>query len=126
MGMQNPQVSDPLNKLSDVFPEGKPFYMTGIRVVTATSAAYGKGEMVVVAVRGNDHELGVWGAYLLAQAKAVDASDLNQWYVIERRVVEGFGKGGHPVKAFTPAAAPTSQPVVQDTPEPDDSDDIPF
>lgn len=127
MGMQNPQVSDPLDKLSDVFPEGTPFYLTAVRTVEVNTAAYGKGEMIVLTVRGHEHELGVWGAYLLAQAKAVDAGDLNQWYMVIRRVVEGFGKGGRPVKVFTPTAAPTTTPVVKDLPEPDATDDdIPF
>lgn len=127
MGMQNPQVSEPLDKLSDVFPEGTPFYLTAIRTVKVNTAAYGEGEMVVIAARGHARELGVWGAYLLAQAKATEAADLNQWYMVARRVVEGFGKGGRPVKAFTPTAAPVTQPVVQDLPEPDAADDdIPF
>lgn len=106
MGMQNPEVGEPIDKLTDKYPEGTPFFLQGIRVVEANTREFGKGEMVIVRVRGNERELGVWGSYLLTQAKSVDGSDLNQWYIIERRHVPGFGKNGRPVKAFTPSAAP--------------------
>ncbi len=106
MSLQDPQISESLEKLSEKFPEGTPFFLEEIRTVEANTIAYGKGEMVVVRVRGNEKELGIWGAYLLQQAKSVVSSDLNQWYIIERKQIPGFGKGGRPVKAFVPAAAP--------------------
>ena len=99
MGMQNPVVSEPLDKLTDHFPEGKPFYLLGVRVVKAKTADFGEGEMVVLRIRGVERECGVWGSYLLAQAKSVAPDDLNHWYLIERGIVEGFGKG-RPVKKF--------------------------
>lgn len=111
MGMQNPTVREPLDKLAEVYPEGTPFYLTGIRTVKAQTQDFGEGEMVVLTVRGHDRELGVWGAYLLAQAKSVDDSDLNRWYRVERITVEGFGKG-RPVKAFVPAVAPAQQTMT--------------
>lgn len=105
MGMQNPAVGEPLDKLSEHYPEGTRFYLTGIRVVKARTADFGEGEMVVLRVQGHERELGVWGSYLLTQAKSVTPEDLNQWYVVNRRVIEGFGKG-RPVKVFDPAPAP--------------------
>jgi len=102
MGMQNPEVSQPLDRLSDVFPEGTRFWLEGIRTVTVNTRDYGEGEMVIVKVRGRERELGVWGAYMVVQAKSVQPSDLNQWYTTTRRPVEGFGRG-RPVKMFIPA-----------------------
>lgn len=105
MGMQSPNIGEPLDRLSDVYPEGERFYIEGIRTVKANSQEYGPGEMVVIRVRGHERELGVWGAYLLAQAKSHTPEDLNKWYVLERRKVEGFGKG-RPVKILVPYVAP--------------------
>lgn len=134
MGMQNPAVSEPLDKLSEIFPEGTPFYLMEIRTVKAKTADFGEGEMVVVKVADHDRELGVWGSYLLAQAKSVDSGDLNQWYKIERKVIEGFGKG-RPVKTFTrtdPPATTASAGITNVDPgdfapqQPLGDDDIPF
>lgn len=133
MGMQNPTLSEPLDKLSDFYTEGTPFFLEGVRTVEANTQSYGKGKMVVLRVRGHERELGVWGSYLLAQAEAVAASDLQQWYKVERKVIPGFGKNGRPVKCFSPTDAPQTQtqiPVgssdfVQPGPDADD-DDIPF
>lgn len=111
MGMMNPAVNEPLDKLSDKFKEGEAFFLEGIRTVEANTQAYGKGEMVVLKVRGAERELGVWGSYLLHQAKSVAASDLGRWYKVERTQIEGFGKGGREVKAFVPAEPPTPAPV---------------
>jgi hypothetical protein len=112
MGMQNPAVSEPLDKLSEIFPEGKPFHLTGVRTVKAKTKDYGEGEMVVLKVSNHARELGVWGAYLLAQARSVEAADLDRWYTIERRMIAGFGKG-RPVKVLVPASppAPPQEPV---------------
>lgn len=109
MGMADPSVSEPFDKLSDKIPEGTPFFLTGVRTVTANTAEFGKGEMVVLRVQGQERELGVWGAYLLTQAKSIDSSDLNRWWKMERKLVPGFGKGGRPVKAFVPADPPPAQ-----------------
>lgn len=111
MGMQNPSVNEPLDKLSEVVGEGKPFIIDGIRTVKAKTADYGEGEMVVVRVRGHARECGVWGSYLLVQAQSVEPSDLGQAYVLTRRHIEGFGRG-RPVKVFDPAPA---QAVSQTT-----------
>lgn len=114
MGMNNPAVSEPLDKLSEVFPEGTPFFLLGVRIVKANTREYGEGEMVVVKVRGHERELGVWGSYLLTQARSIDESDLNKFWTVERKLIPGFGKSGNPVKAFVPvqmgteAAAPVA------------------
>ncbi|MDE2101948.1 MAG: hypothetical protein KGL39_32175 [Patescibacteria group bacterium] len=113
MGMQNPVVNDPIDKLAEVYPEGTPFFLTGIRTVKARTADFGEGEMVLVRARDHERELGIWGSYILAQAKSADTSDLNQWYVVRRRVIEGFGKG-RPVKVLDLAPLP---PHAPQTPE---------
>lgn len=109
MGMQNPNVDtfEPTDKLSEVFPEGTPFFLTGIRTVKAKTNDYGEGEMVLITVQGHPRELGIWGAYLLAQAKSVTGDDLGQWYTINRKLVAGFGKN-RPVKVFEPVDPPTA------------------
>lgn len=109
MGMMNPVVSQPIDKMSDKIVEGTPFFLEAVRTVTAKTQNYGEGEMVVCRVRGHENELGIWGSYLLAQAKAVDNGDLNKWYKIQRQIVPGFGKPGNQVKAFVPADAPAEQ-----------------
>lgn len=116
MGMQNPKLNDPIDKLSEIYPEGTRFFLEEIRVVPVRNTEYGDGEMVIIKVRGHERELGVWGSYLLTQAKSVDLNDLHRWYKIERRSVEGFGKG-RPVKMFVPAGS-------EDAPGQDD--DVPF
>lgn len=123
MGMQNPVVNEPLDKLSEEYPEGTPFYLISVRIVKAKTADFGDGEMVVLKVRDHTRELGVWGSYLLSQARSIDDSDLNRWWKIERGVVEGFGKG-RPVKQFVPASAPEGSNVQQlhtDAPTPEAS-----
>src|SRR5487761_1171312 len=106
MGMQNPVVNEPIDKLSEVYPEGTPFTLLNVRIVKAKTADFGEGEMVVLKVAGHERELGVWGSYILAQAKSVDPSDLNRMYVLRRRVIEGFGKG-RAVKVLDPYEPPT-------------------
>lgn len=110
MGMQDPAVGEPIDKLSEHYPDGTPFFLLNVRIVEAKSTDFGTGEMVIVKVRDHERELGVWGAYLLAQAKSVDPSDLNQWYAINRRVIAGFGKG-RAVKVFDRVPAP-DQPAT--------------
>lgn len=107
MGMQNPAVSEPLDKFSDHYKEGQSFFLVGVRIVKARTKDYGEGEMVVLKIRGHERELGIWGAYLLAQAKAVEPSDLNHFYKLEKRVIEGFG-GGNASKVFVPADPPAT------------------
>lgn len=108
MGMQTPEVEryEDLDKFTDKIGEGVPFYLTGIRVVKANTKDFGQGEMVVLKVQGHEHELGIWGSYLLAQAKSVSPGDLNQWYVITREVIPGFGKGTNTSKVLRPSAPP--------------------
>lgn len=117
MGMQNPKVNEPLDKLSEVVPEGDRFFLESIRTVPVKSTEYGEGEMVVVKIRGHERECGIWGAYLLTQAKSASTADLNQWYVINRRPVEGFGKG-RPVKVFDPAPSSASVQAAMDDDDP--------
>lgn len=102
MPLTDPEVGKS-EKFSDHFSEGKRFFLTGIRTVEVDTE-YGKGSMVLLKVDGIEPELGVWGKYLTAQAGAADGSDLNKWYVINRRVVDGFGQ--RPVKVLDPYAAP--------------------
>lgn len=103
MGLLDPKISTS-EKFTDHYEEGERFYLEGIRVVKANTADYGEGEMVLMKVRGHENELGIWGAYLLAQAKAASLSDFPNWYVITRKVVDGFSK--RPVKALGPSEAP--------------------
>lgn len=114
MGMQNPVVSDPIDKLSEVFPEGTPFTITNMRIVKANTADFGQGEMVVIKSPDHNRELGVWGSYILAQARSADPSDYGKRYVLRRRIIEGFGKG-RPVKVLDPAPEPTQTQLA--TPE---------
>jgi hypothetical protein len=114
MGMQNPVVNDPIDKLSEVIAEGSPFTIDGLRIVSAKTADFGDGEMVIVKVRGHERECGVWGSYLLAQARSADASDYGKQYVLNRRVIEGFGKG-RPVKVFDPYSAPVQSTIADGT-----------
>lgn len=93
MGMLNPQVAEPVDKFSDIIGEEKPFILSGIRTVEVTTRDYGKGEMVVIRTPSHPKELAVWGAYLIAQAHAVEPSDLNKTYKMVRKVVPGFGRG---------------------------------
>lgn len=103
MGMQNPEVGGELAKFSEVINDGERFYLEGVRLVTGINTDYGQGNMVVLKVRGQEKELGVWGSYLEKQAESVEPGDLNQWYVMVRRVVEGFSK--RPVKVLDLAPA---------------------
>ena len=104
MGMANPDVGEPIDKLADVYPEGTRFYLVGARVVTARSEEFGPGEMAILKVRGHERELGVWGSYIIAQVKSASAEDFNKWYVVNRRVIEGFGRN-RAVKVLDPAPA---------------------
>jgi hypothetical protein len=91
-------------KFTDHFKEGERFYLTGIRTVKVNTQDYGEGDMVLLTVQGIDPELGIWGKYLTAQAQAAESSDLNKWYVVNRRMVPGFGPRA--VKVLDPHAAP--------------------
>lgn len=119
MGMQNPQVQqyEETDKFSDKIGEGEPFLLQSARVVNAKTS-YGDGEFVLLRVQGQEHELGIWGAYLVAQVKSIEPSDLNRWYVVQRRIVEGFGKqrnGTHnQVKTFMPVDPPSSGPAMSE------------
>jgi hypothetical protein len=100
-------LTDPVGqteKFSDRYSEGERFFLTGIRTVRVNTDGYGEGDMVLLKVNGVEAELGIWGKYLLAQAGAVEHSDLNKWYVVNRRLVPGFGS--RPVKVLDPYAAP--------------------
>lgn len=102
MGLLDPKVAKS-EKFSDHFTEGERFFLTGIRTVTANTD-YGQGEMVLLTVQGMEEELGIWGDYLLKQAKDCSPDDLNKWYIITRQVVDGFST--RPVKMIAPAVVP--------------------
>lgn len=106
MGLLNPEVGGELDKFSEKIGEGERFYLDGIRVISGVRTDYGVGEMVAIKARGHDNELGIWGEYLLHQAKAVQPSDLHQWYIVVREVVPGFSE--RPVKVIKPAPAPAA------------------
>ena len=103
MGMQNPKVSKSEN-FTDHYEEGQRFYLEGIRTVEVNTADYGKGEMVLLTVKGHENELGIWGAYLATQANSASIDDFPKWYTVTRKVVDGFSK--RPVKILEPAEAP--------------------
>lgn len=103
MPLNNPVAET--GKFSDHYSEGQRFFLTGIRIVKDVSTkGYGEGDMVLLKIDGLDMELGIWGKYLLAQAGAAERSDLNKWYVVNRRIVPGFGE--RPVKVLDPFVAP--------------------
>jgi hypothetical protein len=102
VGLNDPKIAVS-EKFSDHYSEGERFYLTGIRTVEVTTD-YGEGSMILLTVQGVEPELGVWGDYLVKQAEACEPADLNKWYVLTRRVVDGFSK--RPVKALSPAQAP--------------------
>lgn len=99
MGLARPDIgaSEPF---SEAVGEDKPFILDGIRIVTANAEEFGKGEMVLMRVRGHEKELGVWGSYLLAQARSATPGDFGQRYMITRKVVDDFSK--RPVKCLVP------------------------
>lgn len=100
MGLANPPIRESA-KFSEEIGYDKPFILEGIRVVRAKSADYGEGEMVVIDSRGHTAELGVWGTYLIHQARAVESSDLGRHYkLVEGKMVDGFSR--RPVKALVP------------------------
>lgn len=100
MGLANPPIRETA-KFSEEIGYNTPFILEGIRVVRAKSADYGEGEMVVIDARGHAAELGVWGTYLIHQARAVESSDLGKRYkMVEDRIVDGFSR--RPVKALVP------------------------
>ena len=103
MPLTDPEVGKS-EKFSDHFKEGEPFYLLGIRTVEGVDTEYGKGTMILLKVRGTDPELGIWGKYLMAQAGSADASDMNKWYAVNRRVIPGFGS--RPVKVLDPHDGP--------------------
>lgn len=103
MGMQSPDVGEPIDRFSDMFQEGERFYLEGIRVAHAKNTEFGEGDFVVLKVRGVQRELGIWGAYLVAQARSATHDDLHKWYTVTREVIEGFGKRGRAVKVLRPA-----------------------
>lgn len=98
MGLMEPTLNDPIDRFVDIVGEDQVFTLDNIRVLSVTTREYGTGEMVVMKVREHKNELGIWGAYLLAQAKAVKPDDLGKQYKIVRKLVPGFSS--RPVKAF--------------------------
>lgn len=99
MSLARPSIKESA-PFSEAIGEDKPFTLDGIRVVEANTAEFGRGEMVLLTVRGQEKELGVWGGYLLAQAKDASPEDFGKRYMITRKVVPEFSK--RPVKAFVP------------------------
>ena len=103
MGMQNPKVSKSEN-FTDHYEEGQRFYLEGIRTVEVNTADYGKGEMVLLTVKGHENELGIWGAYLATQANSASIDDFPKWYTVTRKVVAGSASG--PSKSSNPPKRP--------------------
>lgn len=99
MSLARPNIRES-EPFSDVIGEGKPFTLDGIRIVKANAADFGEGEMVLLTVRGHDKELGVWGSYLLAQARDATSADFGKRYMLTRKRIEGFSK--REVKALVP------------------------
>lgn len=100
MALANPKIRE-TKKFTEVIGYDKPFILSGIRTVKARTADYGDGEMVLLDVRGEEAELGIWGTYLLKQAEAAEASDFDQHYkIVEDKIVTGFSR--RPVKALVP------------------------
>lgn len=94
MGLTNPPAA--LAKpFQEVFKEGEPFILDGIRTVKAKTD-YGDGEMILFKVRGQEYELSIWGVYLLNQASAATSSDFGKRYILATEVVDGFSR--RPVK----------------------------
>lgn len=94
MGLAKPDIK-PTRPFQDVYQQGEPFVLDGIRLVKAKTE-YGDGNMVCLKVRAHDDELTIWGTYLERQAESADAGDFGKAYVITSEVVEGFSK--RPVK----------------------------
>lgn len=109
MPLNDPKVGS--KKFSDEIGEDTVFVLDGIRTVSGIKTEYGEGEFVLLNVRGHDEELGIWGAYLVAQAKAADSSDFGKHYRITRKVIPEFSK--REVKALVPY-------------DPEKDEDIPF
>lgn len=116
MTMTNPNI-EKIDQLKDYYPEGTPFILDGIRTVSVKTRDYGDGEMVILAIRGHERELSVWGSYLTVQAKSVEPQDLGKWYCLQRRVIPGFGKG---------SAVKVLDPVNPGATDPADSEKAPF
>lgn len=109
MGLAKPDIKTS-KPFADAIGPDQPFILDGIRTVRAHSAEFGDGEMVVITARGHADELTIWGAYLLAQAKGVEASDLGKHYVLRaNRMVPEFSK--RPVKALVPYDPETDQEI---------------
>lgn len=95
MGLTNPdiQTSKPF---SEHFREGEEFTLLGVRIAEGVKTAdFGEGDMVVLTIRISEDEkedFGIWGAYLLEQARAAERSDFPARYRVVRKVVEGYSK----------------------------------
>lgn len=95
MGLTNPKIQTS-KPFTENFREGEAFALLGVRIVEGINTAdYGEGDMVVLTIRtGEDtkDDFGIWGAYLLEQARAAERSDFPARYKIVRKVVEGYSK----------------------------------
>lgn len=99
MSLARPNIRES-EPFSEKIGEDTPFTLDGARIVEANSEEFGKGEMVLLSVRGQEKELGVWGNYLLAQVRDAKPEDFGKPYLITRKMVQGFSK--RPVKALVP------------------------
>lgn len=99
MSLARPSIKES-EPFSEKIGEGIPFTLDGVRIVRANTADFGEGEMVLLNVRGQEKELGIWGSYLLAQARDAGPDDFGKSYMIVRKTVQGFSK--RPVKALVP------------------------
>lgn len=114
MGLLNPDIGGIDGKFSEVVGENKPFVLNGAEVISGVKTqGYGEGEMVVLTVTlpgGERKRLGIWGAYLVEQARSADESDFGKVYVVRRGPVKGYSD-----RPDTKSLAPA-----------DNADDIPF
>jgi hypothetical protein len=101
-------IADPEIRTSEPFKEylqeGQTFTLLGIRVVEGIQTqGYGEGDMAVLDVKlpnGEQKSLGLWGEYILAQARSAEDSDFPGLFQVVRDVVPEFSK--RPVKMLRP------------------------
>lgn len=94
MGLLKPNISSIEGQFSEVIGYNVPFVLHGIEIVEGVKTqGYGVGTMVVVDAEpenGPRKRLGVWGQYLIEQAKSAEPSDFGKAYKIVQGPVEGY------------------------------------
>lgn len=94
MGLLKPNISSTEGKFSEVIGYGVPFVLHGIEIVEGVKTqGYGEGTMVIIDAEpegGPRKRLGIWGAYLVEQAKSAEPSDYGKVYQVVQGPVEGY------------------------------------